>query len=52
MCDVRDEMGKHLVPLTPSDEGHKIEQKQKSDSVTKTWIMEMKPDVWRTGGHG
>jgi hypothetical protein len=36
MCDVRDDMGKHLVPLTLSDEGHQIEHKQKSDSVTKT----------------
>ena len=45
MCEVREEMGKHLVPLTLSDEGHQIEQKQKSDSVTKTGIMEMKPGV-------
>jgi len=33
MCDVQEDMGKHLVPLTPSDEGHKIEHKQKYDSV-------------------
>ena len=36
MCDARVDMGKHLVPLTPSDEGHKIEHKRKSDSVTRT----------------
>jgi hypothetical protein len=36
MCDVRDDMGNHLVPLTPSEEGHKIEHKQISDSVTRT----------------
>jgi hypothetical protein len=36
MCDVREDMGKHLVPLTSGDEGHKIEHKQISDSVTRT----------------
>jgi hypothetical protein len=36
MYDVQEDMGKHLVPLTSSDEGHKIEYKQKYDSVTKT----------------
>jgi hypothetical protein len=36
MCDVQGDMGKHLVPLTSSDEGHTIEHKQKYDSVTKT----------------
>jgi hypothetical protein len=36
MCDVLEDMGKHLVPLTLSDEGHQIEQKQKVDSVAKT----------------
>ena len=52
MCDVRDDMGKHLVPLTPSEKGQQIEHKRKSDSVTRAWIIEMKPGVWRTGGHG
>jgi len=52
MCEVQKDMGKHLVPLIPSDEGHKIEHKQKSDSVTRTWVIVMKPDVWRTGGQG
>jgi hypothetical protein len=28
MCDVQEDMGKHLVPLTSSDEGHKIEHKR------------------------
>jgi hypothetical protein len=32
MCDVQEDMGKHLVPLTSSDEGNKIEHKRKSDS--------------------
>jgi hypothetical protein len=27
-----------------------LENKQKSDSVTRTWVIVMKPDVWRTGG--
>jgi hypothetical protein len=36
MCDVQEDMGKHLVPLTSIDEGHKIEYKHKSDSVTTT----------------
>jgi hypothetical protein len=36
MCDVQEGMGKHLVPLASSDEGHKIEHKQTSDSVTRT----------------
>jgi hypothetical protein len=35
MCDVREDMSKDLLPLTPSDEGHKIEHKQTSDSVTR-----------------
>ena len=51
MCDVHEGMGKHLVPLASSDEGHTIEHKQKSDSVTKTWVIDMKANVWRTGGH-
>jgi len=46
MCEVQKDMGKHLVPLIPSDEGHKIEHKQKSDSVTRTWVIVMKPDAW------
>jgi hypothetical protein len=33
MCDVQEDMGKHLVPLMSSDAGHKIEHKQISDSV-------------------
>ena len=33
MCDVREDMGRQLLPLTSSDEGHKIEHKQKTDSV-------------------
>jgi hypothetical protein len=33
MCDVQEDMGKHLVPLTSSNAGHKIEHKQISDSV-------------------
>jgi hypothetical protein len=33
MCDVQEDMSKHLVPLTPGDDGHKIEHKQASDSV-------------------
>jgi hypothetical protein len=36
MCDVREDTGKHLVPLTLSDEGHQIEHKQTSDSVIRT----------------
>jgi hypothetical protein len=52
MCDVQEDMGKHLVPLTLSDECHLLENKQKSDSVTRTWVIVMKPDVRRTGGHG
>jgi hypothetical protein len=51
MRDVRQDLGKHLVPLTPSDEDHKIEHKQKPNSVTGTWVTVMKPNVWRTGGH-
>jgi hypothetical protein len=51
MCDVQEDMGKHLVPLASSDEGHQIEHKQKCDSLTKTWVIEMKTNVWRTGGH-
>jgi hypothetical protein len=50
MCDVRDDMGKHLVSLTPSEKSQQIDHKQKSDSVTRAWIIEMKPGVWRTGG--
>jgi hypothetical protein len=41
-----------LIPLKPSDEGHKIEHKEAFDSVTRTWVIEMKPNVWRTGGNG
>jgi hypothetical protein len=33
-------------------ECHLLENKQKSDSVTRTWVIVMKPDVRRTGGHG
>jgi hypothetical protein len=33
MGDVQEDMSKHLVPLRPSDEGHKIEHKQASDFV-------------------
>jgi len=51
MCDVRGDKGRHLVPLTPSDAGHKIEHKQTYDSVTRTWVIEMKQDVWHTEGH-
>jgi hypothetical protein len=40
------------VPLKSSDEGHKKEHKQTSDSVTRTWVIVMKPDAWCTGGHG
>ena len=40
------------MPLMSSDEGHKIEHKQTSDSVTRTWVIVMKPDVRRTGGNG
>jgi hypothetical protein len=36
MCDVQEDMSKDLVPLKPIDEGHKIEHKQTSDSVTRT----------------
>ena len=36
MCDVREDTGKLLVPLTISDKGHQIEHKQKADSVTRT----------------
>jgi hypothetical protein len=36
MCDVWEEMSKDLVPLTPSDEGHKIEHKQTFNFVTRT----------------
>jgi hypothetical protein len=42
----------HLAPLTLSDECHLLENKQKSDSVTRTWVIVMKPDVGPTGGHG
>ena len=52
MCDVEEDKSKHLVLLKPSDESHKIEHKQKFDSVAKNLIIEMKPNVWRTGGHG
>jgi hypothetical protein len=52
MCDVQEYLSKHLVHLKPSDEGHKIEHKQTSDSVTRTWVIVLKPDVWRTGGRG
>jgi hypothetical protein len=33
MCYVQEDMSKHLVHLKPSDDGHKIEHKQASDSV-------------------
>jgi hypothetical protein len=36
MCDVQEDMSKDLVPLKPIDEGHKIEHKQKYDSVART----------------
>jgi hypothetical protein len=36
--NVQEDMGKHLVPLTLSDECHLLENKQKSDSVTRTWV--------------
>jgi hypothetical protein len=49
--NVQEDMGKHLVPLTLSDECHLLENKQKSDSVTRTWVIVMKPDVGPTGGH-
>ena len=52
MCDVQEDMGKHLVHLTSSDEGHRIEHKRKSYSVTRPWTIEMKPNVWRRNDMG